>query len=149
MTNLHNLVEVITARVSDENNLRFRGKNRLKVERTKIDVVQMCNKPPMAYWHNDVQNDFCIYTDVLDPTAAYVYVTVGEDALRSRLVVSDGWDVKDYRDLRLLDASLDDNQIADQLIESVLNASHEVISERSLRRLIGSQSFPSFTDHIH
>ncbi len=79
--------------------------------------------------------DFCVYTNVCEPTAAYLYVMSDDTSLRATLVVSDGWDVKERRDPQLLDASLEGNEIADRLIELVLNASREAISERHLHCL--------------
>jgi len=123
MRDLRPLIELLRIRTTNEKKLRFHGKKRLKVEPKKTEVIELWNSPRICVWHNDVRNDFCVYNNVLDPTAAYVYVTACGDALTSTMVVSFDWDVKEYHQPQLLDASLDDGQIADQLIEAVLNAS--------------------------
>jgi hypothetical protein len=121
MTDLNTLISVVNAHAANENKVRFGGKDKLKVEQNKIEVTKL-EQRVVWDWHYGVPNDFCVFIDVLDPHAAYVFVKLEDDVLKRTLVVSDGKDYRDYRELPPLERSLDENEIARQLIESVVAA---------------------------
>jgi hypothetical protein len=128
MREIQRLISTVRARIPEANRKHFpEKKNRLRVEPTKTETpIQLEDSFPIIVWHNEVPNDFCLYTDVLDPTAAYVYIKAEGDELRATLVVSYEREDQEFSKPQLLDPSLDDNQIADHLIDLVVNASRRI-----------------------
>ena len=121
MTDLNTLISVVNAHAASENNVRFSGKDRIKVEEKKREVTVLDQRVEV-YWHYGVPNDFCVFIEVLDPRAAYVYVRLEDENLSRTLVISDGMDYFERRELSPLERSLDDNQIARQLVEAVVTS---------------------------
>lgn len=121
MTDLNTLISVVNAHAADENRVRFGGRDILNVEQNKIEVTKL-EQRIVWDWHYGVPNDFCVFIDVLDPHAAYVFVRLEDDVLKRVLVVSDGEDYRNHQELPSLEKSLDDNEIARQIIESVVAA---------------------------
>ena len=122
MKEIRRLLSTVRARMPEANSKHFPAKkNGLKVQPEKMEFNQFLSPP--VHWHNEVPNDFCLYRDVLDPTAAYAYVKAEGEELRATLVISYEWEDQEFSQPQLLDASLDDSQLADQLIDLVVSAS--------------------------
>ncbi|MCP9494168.1 MAG: hypothetical protein MSG64_06910 [Pyrinomonadaceae bacterium MAG19_C2-C3] len=122
MKNLNTLISAVNAHAFSENAIRFNGNERIKVEQEKIEVVEW-KQGILSGWHHEVPNDFCIFSDVLDSCAAYVYVKLKGEKLICTLVVSDGTGNEKKSELPPLENSLDDNDIAQRLIKYFVAAS--------------------------
>ena len=123
MTDLTTLISVVQAHVANENQARFDGKQRLKVEKPKRIVFEWQHRI-IIDWHYGIPNHFCVFIDTFDDdhNAAYVYVWEGEDVLKRVLITSYKDGPEDPKELPDLDKSLDDDEIARQLLASVIDA---------------------------
>ncbi len=130
MTNLNTLVSVLQIRVTDENNVRFGGKTRLKVEVPKLEIVDLKHRVLIEY-HSGVQNHFCVFIDTFDDAhcAAYVYVWEQEETLKCTLRISDTEGEREPEGLADIPKSLDDDDIAQRLIDSLIDG-----TERTTRQ---------------
>ena len=116
MTDLNTLILAVDACVVNENELRFGGRKRLQVERSKGAGI--------GGVFSEMKNHFRIFIDTPDnpgPHAIRLFVKLEDDVLNCTLRLSD--EIKDFRQDRVLPQipmSLDPNDIAHQLVASVL-----------------------------
>ncbi len=116
MTDLHTLISAVNAHMVNQNEVRFGGKSRLQVKRFKGAGI--------GGVFSEMPNDFCVFIDTPDnpgPHAIRLFVKLEEGVLRCTLRLSD--EIKDFRrdrELPSLPMSLDADQIAQQLVASVL-----------------------------
>jgi hypothetical protein len=120
MTNSYNLISAVQCLAANENANRFGGKPRLKVDAPKVEVYLFQSRTRID-WHSDVPNHLCAFIDSFDNDhcAAYVYLWEEEDRLRCTLRLSN-IDGAHREDLPYLSKSLNDHQIAERVIASVI-----------------------------
>jgi len=123
MTNLDTLISIVNAHAANENRTRFGGRDKIKVEKDKKFVVALDSRVSVG-WHHEVPNHFCVFIDTFPSNhyAAYVYVWEEEEVLKRTLVISDEEATYEPQELSPLSKSLDDDAIARELIESVVDA---------------------------
>ncbi len=117
MTDIDTLVSTVKSHAAHENATRFGGRDRIKVEKYKGVGIRAV--------FSDIPNHFCVFIDTPDnpgPHAVYLYVKLEDEGiLKCTLKLSD--EIKDFREdkeLPRLPKSLSDEEIARQLIASVV-----------------------------
>jgi hypothetical protein len=123
MTDLDTLISIVQAHATNENRIRFGGKDKIKVEKDKKFIMVLYDRASIG-WHYEVPNHFCVFIDTFAPGhyAAYVYVWEEEDILKCTLRISGKDGAEDPQELLSLNKSLDDDEIASMLIETVIYA---------------------------
>jgi|SRR5882724_35705 len=126
MTNLNNLVSSVrTLAISS-------GITKLEVDAPKLEYFIFQNQPRVA-WHSAIPNDFCafIYSFDDDHCAAYVYVREEEHQFKCTLRISN-IDGPHHEALPHIPTSLEDNEIAEQVIASVVAGTERMKARGSI-----------------
>jgi hypothetical protein len=116
MIDIDTLISTVKAHAAHENATRFGGRNRINVEQYKgVGIGGV---------FSDIPNNFCVFINTPDnpgPRAVYLYVKREEGVLKCTLRLSDK--IKDFREDRELPSlpmSLGNDEIARQLVASVV-----------------------------
>ena len=120
MTDLHTLIATVRDYAANENVIRYGGRDQLKVKAPFVDVFLFENCPKIR-WHSAIPNDMCAFTESFDDNhcAAYVYLCEEETRFRCTLELSIT-DEGHREDLPYISKSLDDHEIAQRVIASVV-----------------------------
>jgi hypothetical protein len=105
-----------------ENTNRYGGKPQLEVESPKLEHYEFQGQPRIA-WHSGIPNNFCAFSFSFDDNscAAYVYVFEEANELKRTLRVSN-CDGASYADLPTLEKSLNDVEIANSVVKTLVAA---------------------------
>jgi hypothetical protein len=119
MTNLYNLIAAVEHEAVNQNVTRDK-KPQLQVKAPFVDVFLFQNQPKIA-WHSAIPNHLCAFTNSFDDDtcAAYVYLWEEDSRFRCTLELSN-IDAGHVEDLSYIPKSLNDQEIAQQVIASVV-----------------------------
>jgi hypothetical protein len=140
MTNLDNLTSVIRTLASKENVSRYGGKTQIEVEAPKVDVGIFQDRPLIG-WHSDVPNHLCVFSFSFDNDhcAAYVYVWEEDSRLRCTLVLSN-IDSGHYEELPYISKSVDDHEIAERLIASLIPGTERMKASGAIEQSLAADA---------
>lgn len=139
MTNSYTLISEVRSLVAHENDTRFGGKLRLKVDAPKVEIYLFQDVPRIA-WHSAIPNHLCAFVDSFDNNhcAAYVYVWEEDDRLKCTLKLSNV-DDEHHEELPYISKSLDDHQIAERVIASVIAGTERMKATGTIGHGVGQE----------
>lgn len=139
MSNVDGLVSVIKSLAAKENDARFRGITRLKADAPKYedDPLQIFRT---LGWHSGIPNDLCTYIDTFDDEhcASYVYLREQGDRFKCTLKLSN-IDGAHQEDLPSIPTALDDREIAQHVIASVIAATERMEARGVVEQIVGPE----------
>src|SRR6266436_1838455 len=135
MTNLYNLIAAVEHEAANENLTRPK-RPQLKVAAPFVDVFLFQNRPTAA-WHSAIPNRLCAFTDSFedDTCAAYVYLWEEESRLKCTLELSN-MDTGHIEDLAYIPTSLNDREIAQRVIASVVAGTKRMKAKGNIEQTI-------------
>lgn len=89
MTDSDTLISAVRRMAANENDARFGGRPRLKIEAPMVEIYLFQHQPRIA-WHSAIPNHLCAFIDSFDDNhcAAYVYIWEEETGLKCTLRLS-------------------------------------------------------------
>jgi hypothetical protein len=142
MTNRDAVVSALRILAAKQNDTRFGGIARLKIDSPKLEHFLFQDRP-RTVWHGGIPNHICAFTDSFDNNHCAAYVYVWDEGLRLKCTLElSNIDSGHREELPYISTSVDDNEIAELVITSLIAGTERMIAR-------GSVEYKSLGDVAH